>query len=60
LFGDGDIAAPDDSEIDFADLYDYNSHFKAMYDSAEFIAAMTKVAKEWMKTTDHVAGAWKY
>jgi hypothetical protein len=31
-----------------------------MYDSAEFIAAMTKVAKEWMKTTDHVAGAWKY
>ena len=27
-----------------------------MYDSAEFIAAMTKVAKEWMKTTDHVAG----
>ena len=59
LFGDGDIAAPDDSEIDFADLYDYNSHFKAMYDSAEFIAAMTKVAKEWMKTTDHVAGAWE-
>ena len=58
LFGDGDIAAPDDTEIDFSDLYDYNSHFKAMYDSAEFIAAMTKVAKEWMKTTDHVAGAW--
>ena len=26
----------------------------------EFIAAMTKVAKEWMKTTDHVAGGWEY
>jgi hypothetical protein len=60
LFGDGDIAAPDDSEIDFADLYDYNSHFKAMYNTDEFQAAMTKVAKEWMKTTDHVAGAWEY
>jgi len=58
LFGDGDIAAPDDSEIDFADLYDYNSHFKAMFDSQEFISAMTKVAKEWMKTTDYVPGAW--
>ena len=60
LFGDGAIAAPDDSEIDFADLYDYNSHFKAMYNTDEFQAAMTKVAKEWMKTTDHVAGAWEY
>ena len=60
LFGDRDIAAPDDSEIDFADLYDYNSHFKAMYNTDEFQAAMTKVAKEWMKTTDHVAGAWEY
>ena len=60
LFGDGDIAAPDDSEIDFADLYDYNSHFKAMYNTDEFIAAMTKVAREWWKTTDHVAGAWEY
>ena len=59
LFGDGDIAAPDDSEIDFADLYDYNPHFKDMFDSKEFIMAMTKVAKEWMKTTDYVAGAWE-
>ena len=23
-------------------------------------AAMTKVAKEWVKTTDHVAGGWEY
>ena len=60
LFGDGDIAAPDDTEIDFSDLYDYNSHFKAMYDSQEFQNAMTNVAKEWMKTTDHVAGAWDW
>ena len=59
LFGDGDIAAPDDSEIDLADLYDYNPHFKDMFDSKEFIMAMTKVAKEWMKTTDYVAGAWE-
>ena len=60
LFGDGDIAAPDDSEIDFADLYDYNSHFKAMFDSQEFISAMTKVAKEWVNTTDYVPGGWEY
>jgi hypothetical protein len=30
-----------------------------MFDSKEFIMAMTKVAKEWMKTTDYVAGAWE-
>jgi len=58
LFGDGDIAAPDDAEIDFTDLYDYNPNFKDMFDSKLFNMAMTKVAKEWMKTTDYVAGAW--
>ena len=47
LFGDEDIAAPDDSQMDFADLYDYNPNFKDMFDSEEFIAAMTKVAEEW-------------
>ena len=47
LFGDEDIAAPDDSQMDFADLYDYNDNFREMFDSEEFITAMTKVAEEW-------------